>query len=152
MRYKYISFDPGETTGVACWDETPAAVRLEMYNDSELYQFLQGEVVSNRPDEFIIEEYRVYRSKAGAHVGSKIPTIQVIGALKMFAKVNNIKVIEQPATILGIAEKWSGVYRPSNHAVGHSICAMLHGYYNLHKRGLIKPRVLEADKNGSPGS
>lgn len=141
----YVSWDPGQSTGVACWSAfaEPLIIK-ELKSDKERDDFLdslEGEPIKK----FIIEEYRVYGSKAFAHVGSKVYTAQVIGDLKSWARRHNVQVVEQRADIKEIGCKWAGIpFRKTTHMPdGQS--AFVHGYYYLHKAGLIRARVLDSD-------
>lgn len=141
----YISVDPGQTVGVATWHEDGSFIHKSKMQEPVFEVFLQGLLAPGYPNEvikFIIEEYRVYGSKSTAHIGSKIPTAQCIGKVKMVASMLNVPVIEQPATKLRVAAKWAGVKVPGGH-IPDDISAYLHGYYYLHKAGLIPARVLE---------
>lgn len=139
----YVSWDPGQSTGVACWSETgdPLDVGTELKSDDARDRFLDR-LESHPVREFIIEEYRVYGSKALAHTGSKVYTAQVIGDLKSWARRHGVKVIEQRSDIKEIAAKWAQVKVPKGH-MPDWMAAYLHGYYYLHRKGLIKPKVLE---------
>jgi hypothetical protein len=153
MSEGWISFDPGKTTGVTVWgcnslEEEPQCISVHQLNQEELDNFLdQVEMFDpSSTKAFIIEEYIIFGHKKEAHVGSKVETIQVIGQLKAFARKYKIKVVEQPARILTIAQLWSGCKIPSDHSISHWASAYNHAYYYLHKQGLIKARVLESDK------
>lgn len=142
-RIKFVAFDPGLRTGIAAWNENAVIqiVHKTVHGDTALDEFLDS-LEDEHPDVFIIEEYRVYGSNLGANVGSKVHTAQVIGSLKSWARRHNVIVVEQRADIKGIAAGWSGTVVPKGH-MPDWMAAFLHGYYYLHKIGLIKPRVLE---------
>lgn len=143
MNYHYVAWDPGETTGVACWDAKPERICINQFRLPELDNFLLTELEPNPPKVFIIEGYQVFGHKAEAHIGSKLETSQIIGALKYFARRYKIEIIEQSSHILKVAQKFSGVKIPTDHKISHWASAYNHGYYYLHNKGLIKPRVLE---------
>jgi hypothetical protein len=144
---EYISWDPGEMTGVVCWDANGKPLAIAQMDETDRDAFLDElRELLKQPGVyikmFIIEEYRIYGSKANAHIGQKLGTAEVIGDLKSFARRHFIKVEEQAATILTIAQKWSGVRIPKTHSKSHWASAFNHGYYYLHRMGIIPARVL----------
>jgi hypothetical protein len=143
----WVSFDPGKTTGMTLWvkleNEEPRCTRVDQFNEQELDYFLDE--LEGWVDVFIIEEYRIFGQKKEAHVGSKVETIQIIGQLKAYARQYKIEIVEQPASILTIAQLWSGCKIPKDHSISHWASAYNHAYYYLHKQGLIKARVLETE-------
>jgi hypothetical protein len=50
-----------------------------------------------RPDLIVMENYRVYGHRAQQHIGSEVPTIQYIGAIKYLALARNIPIVLQMA-------------------------------------------------------
>jgi len=144
----YVSWDPGETTGAACWNEKAQPLlmgpQMQFKGDKERDAFLdslEGEPIKK----FIIEEYRVYGSKAFAHIGSKVYTAQVIGDLKSWARRHNVEVVEQRSDIKEIGCKWAQIpYKKGAHMPDWQ-SAYVHGYYYLHKAGLIRAKVLDSD-------
>lgn len=144
--YRFISIDPGKgrlsTIGVTCWNRDPQPVFIENLNKEEFGALLDSlEGKTEGMAEIIYEEYVV--NPAIPHGGKKVETIQVIGQIKDFARRNKVPCVGQPASILGIAEKWSGVKMPKKHSTSHRISAFLHGYYRLTQQGILKPRVLD---------
>lgn len=144
----YVSWDPGDTTGACCWNDKAEPVKMgphmEFKGDKERDDFLdtlEGEPIKK----FIIEEYRVYGSKIVANVGSKVYTAQVIGDLKSWARRRNVQVVEQRSDIKEIGCKWAQVPYKKNSHMPDWRSAYIHGYYYLHKSGLIRPKVLDSD-------
>lgn len=140
----YVSVDPGRTVGVATWTEqgeliTKVKMPIDAF-ETWLLAFIRNDKVEVLA--FIVEEYRIYAHTATAHIGSKVETIQCIGKIKIVAKELGVPVVEQPATILNGAAKWAGVKRTARHWPD-DVSAYLHGYYYLHKKKLIKARVLD---------
>lgn len=142
MSNTYASFDPGKRTGVALWDEHGKCTFKGILLENELDLFLDGIRGTRTYKKFIIEEYRVYGGKLAAHAGSKVETIQVIGQIKSVARSLNVSIVEQPASILKIASMWSGVKKRGQHWPDQD-SAYNHGYYYLHKLGIIRARVLD---------
>lgn len=148
--FPYISWDPGEVRiGIAGWTEEgecPANIQIEkdiFFEYIKKMQKLFTEHPDKKPKVFIVEDYRVFAHKIKVHIGSRLETARVIGALEAFAKLNDIKFVLQPSSILGITQMWSGVRMPSDHSKSDKVSAYLHGYHYLHKQGIIKARVLD---------
>src|SRR5687768_12391073 len=97
--YSYIAFDPGDTFGVAAWNEIPKCVLLEQMSRAELVQFLK-ELDRSTIKKFIIEGYRILGAKAKAHIGSEVATIQDIGRLKMYCELYDLEYVVQSPSIL----------------------------------------------------
>jgi hypothetical protein len=74
--------------------------------------------------------------------GSRFVAVQIIGALKAYARRVGAKFVLQPANVLTVAALHSGVKRPSNHNKSHDIDAYNHGYYYLETKGLLQPKAL----------
>lgn len=160
----YVSIDPGgsasgnRTIGVVMWDESGLPLKMEQYDQDELDEFLSNlQEVKDTLKVIIVESYRVFSHKLEAHRNRKMLTSECIGRIKFAAKMLGVPVVEQPSTILSTAELWSGTKMPKNHAKSHSVSAYLHGYFYLHKQGIIRPRVLEriqgkSDSNVDSGS
>lgn len=145
----YVSIDPGgsasgRTIGVVAWDELGSPLKMEQFNQDELDQFLMNlREVQDTLKVIIVESYRVFSHKLEAHRNKKMGTSECIGRIKFAARLLGATVVEQPSSILSIAQKWSGTKMPSNHDQSHQVSAYLHGYYFLHRRGIIQARVLE---------
>ena len=91
---KILAIDPGETIGVACLastETTPAALwsygAISVVDDfrnlvwSTIRETLLGSFQANLPDVVVVEDYRVYKSAANAHIGSRVLTSELIGAI-----------------------------------------------------------------------
>lgn len=151
----YIAIDPGKTTGVACWDETckdktGQPVYVEQFSRKDLTHFLFNKLPGRGTRVIIYEDYKILKHKANMHIGSELPAVEVIGEIKAAAYLLKIETVAQPAQILPIAQKWSGLKLPSDHSISHWPSAFNHGFYWLQRNGLITPRVLrEAKKDTS---
>lgn len=142
----YLSFDPGETTGVATWalnDKGKVDCTLiDQFKLPSLIEFLK-EVNTEHLKKIIYEGYRIDPKKLKAHIWSKVETIQTIGRIRFFAEWHDIETVEQPRTILSSAQKWSGMKLPSDHSISNGPSAYNHGYFYLFNQGLIRPRSLD---------
>jgi hypothetical protein len=123
--------DPGETCGWATFDELEliAAGQFPVRNLEEFDLF----VTRSRPDVMVIENYRVYASRAAQHVGSEVNTAQYIGILKFLASMYQVPVYLQMAHQ---AKGWVsdkrlhdlGLFQTGNR---HANDAIRHGVYWL---------------------
>jgi hypothetical protein len=146
----YVSWDPGgsstkRTTGIAYWDEQANFIEMRSLTEKEFDEEI-GKIPSTIK-EFIIEQYKPHGHIN--HTGNKLTTAQRIGDIKGYARRHQIKVTEQPSTILQIAAMWAQYKIPRNHKgqkqhIPDYISAYLHGYYYLFRKGLIKAKVLDS--------
>ena len=134
-----ISVDPGETTGIAYWENDGTFISREALPQDDLFdklETLSGVTV------IVTEDYRLRQGKQMVQTGSRFVAVQIIGALKAYARRVGAKFVLQPANILTIAALHSGIKRPSNHAISHDIDAYNHGYYYFETKGLLTPKPL----------
>jgi hypothetical protein len=134
-----ISVDPGETTGIAYWSDAGEFVEREALTQDELLDKL--EILEN-VTAVVCEDYRLRQGKQMVQTGSRFVAVQIIGALKAYARRVGAKFFLQPANVLTVASLHSGVKRPSNHAKSHDIDAYNHGYYYFETKGLLQPKPL----------
>jgi hypothetical protein len=140
MQDKYLVFDPGLSTGWASFNQEGEITSKGILRGlDELISFLSDR--EDYPDVVIYEGYRVFGHKAKAHIGSKVEAVQAIGMIKVYASRWKAEIVEQPSSILSIAQLWSGVRLPSNHDKSHDIAAYNHGVYYLQKSGIRKSRL-----------
>lgn len=132
-----ISFDPGETTGVAVFDDDKVYSWDQIPMD-KILDFLSDEP---KPDVVIYENFQLLPHKAKALIGSKFETIQVIGMIKAYAHRHGAELIEQRPGIKSIAEMWTGVKPPKNHKQSHKVDAYNHGAYYLCRIGVMKTEL-----------
>jgi hypothetical protein len=134
-----ISVDPGETTGIAYWENDGTFISREALPQDDLLdklETLSGVTV------IVAEDYRLRQGKQMVQTGSRFVAVQIIGALKAYARRVGAKFYLQPANVLTVAALHSGVKRPSNHAISHDIDAYNHGYYYFETKGLLQPKPL----------
>lgn len=158
-KYAILAVDPGLTSGVTMFnlDENKNFVSVENMTQVQLKDLpvWLGNLTKTYPDvEFIkvvYEKFITYRQYAQRQVGSKQPASQAIGMLKMWAVANGIEqedIIEQPADVLQIAKKWTGVNHKGPHSESHKFDAFNHGYYYMVKNDMA-PTALEGEINGT---
>jgi hypothetical protein len=134
-----ISVDPGETTGIAYWENDGTFISREALTQDEILdkvETLSGVTV------IVVEDYRLRQGKQMVQTGSRFVAVQIIGALKAYARRVGAKFVLQPANVLTVAALHSGVKRPSNHSKSHDIDAYNHGYYYFETKGLLQPKPL----------
>ena len=135
-----ISVDPGESTGIAFWEDDGTLISRTTYDMDQLLEFT---TIDDRSIKVIVcEDYRLRQGKQMVQTGSRFVAVQVIGALKSLAKRVGAKFVLQQANVLTVAALHSGVKRPSNHAISHDIDAYNHGYYYFETKGLLHPKPL----------
>ena len=135
-----ISVDPGESTGIAFWEDDGTLISRTTYDMDQLLEFT---TIDDRSIKVIVcEDYRLRQGKQMVQTGSRFVAVQVIGALKSLAKRVGAKFVLQQANVLTVAALHSGIKRPSNHAISHDIDAYNHGYYYFETKGLLHPKPL----------
>ena len=134
-----ISVDPGETTGIAYWSDQGEFVEREALDQEALFDKLEQ---LDNVTIVVCEDYRLRQGKQMVQTGSRFVAVQIIGALKAYARRVGAKFVLQPAQVLTVAALHSGVKRPSNHAKSHDIDAYNHGYYYFETKGLLQPKPL----------
>lgn len=135
-----LSVDPGDTTGIAYWEDDGTFISKEALPFEELLDKLNG--FTGNISAIVCEDYRLRGGRQVAQTGSRFVAVQVIGALKLLAKENKARFVLQQPTVLTVASLHSGVRRPSNHSKSHDIDAYNHGYYYLETQGLLTPKPL----------
>jgi hypothetical protein len=140
-----IAFDPGVTTGWCAFETNPEREAKPLAYGQvkflELISYLETHEQLPAPDVVIIESFQLLSHKAQKLIGSKFETIQAIGICKSYAQRHGARIVEQPPTIKNIAQKWTGVKPPSNHAESHWIDAFNHGKYYMIKNEMDKSQL-----------
>ena len=132
----YVSIDPGESTGWVTWDKTGQMIAQGTCRGRDALEDLL-ESLGPVPV-VVVEDFTLYKNKALQQSGSKLETVRVIGSIESWARRNKSTIKMQPASILSIAQLWSGMKMPKNHRVSHWVSAYNHGYYYLVKAGVRK--------------
>jgi hypothetical protein len=119
-----VAFDPGGTTGWAIFNteaNPPVTMMGECKGMNAFFKWLKDHPAF---DQAIVEGYLINNKKFD-HQFTRAETIQVIGAIKLWAWQNNIPLKEQPNTIKNPAYGWLGI--PNKHK--HNEDALVHGIY-----------------------
>ncbi len=131
-----LAFDPGHTTGYACFasGELKEHGEIDTSDMRTAVKELDLCIGSFGPDVVVMEDYRVYRWRAKHHVGSELLTVQVIGAIQTIAIQEGILgIFKQPAHIAkgfctnGKLAEWNFYSTGEKHGMD----AVRHGAYYL---------------------
>lgn len=139
---KYLAVDPGETSGWATFDSEG-----NMTGWGQILGFDNFDDWLDKQEPFdvvIYENYRLFKQRALQQAGSKLLTVQIIGALKSKARKWGARVVEQNPDIKKIAQMWSQE-KPdgAHHKNSHKIDAYNHGFYYLVNQGVCKTALQE---------
>lgn len=147
----YPAFDPGVTTGYAIFREDGEILKLGQLSFDELCRFLDldDELLAS-PIKVICEDYKIFRKKAKAHIGSRVPTVAAIGVIRAYALKKKAEVILQPSNIMQTASLWTGIPHPDSmeHSGSHKYAAALHGSFYLIKEGILQTKLEK--EHGTP--
>lgn len=132
-----LSIDPGDSTGLATFSRKGELLERWIMSAEDTIDYLS---YAEGITAIVCEDFRLRHGRAVAQSGSKLITVQVIGAVKLYCKIHHITLIMQGPDILPVAALHSGVAQPSNHALSHDIDAYNHGYYYFEKIGVLKPK------------
>lgn len=143
----YLAADPGTHTGWAMWDKNGDFIKMgTSHSDESLHELLES--LDRTIRVVIIEDYTLWKHKADAQIGSRMPAPKAIAILQTFARLWRARIVLQPSHIKPNAEKLTGM-RTKDPKTGkkipkaqtHVIDAYNHGEYYLRKNG-IKEHVL----------
>jgi len=78
-----LAIDPGETVGLALFEAGQPILASEVSAEG-FCTFFKGTLGlwAHKDLEVVIEDYRIFGSKAKAHIGQKLPTAEMIGAVE----------------------------------------------------------------------
>lgn len=124
---RLLAVDPGPVPGWALFNRN----QITSYGQMPMEEFPEWLENIDTPEHIVYEKYRVFGHKAKAHIGSDVPTLQNVGHLTSYASRHKVPMTFQYPDILPVAERWSGMKLPSNHAQSHQYSALNHGYYYL---------------------
>lgn len=131
-----LSVDPGDTTGWVLWTDDG----IELSKGQLLAQEFIDRLAENywQFNTVVFEDFILYRGRAAAQTGSRFKASQVIGALKMSAKMQKATVVMQPAQSKSFGYKFARLTTAGNHAQSHWRDAYAHGYFYFVKQGILK--------------
>lgn len=113
-----LAIDPGETLGYVLVELTPQVggtpvlevgdagqVKLDTDKQGFIWESVSAKVrdlVGREPDVIVLEDYRVYASKAAMHTGARLLTPELMGAICHEAGIAMIPVVRIPAGRKGL--------------------------------------------------
>ena len=133
---RVLAFDPGETTGMACFYKGQV-----FCNVFGLWAWVPLYMNKVRPTVVVIEDFRLRLHAARSLVGSDFPTCQVIGVIKYLAERAKVPVVMQSPSILAGMKDRVVVPEDSKHLITgeHMLDALKHGLYYLESQEALEP-------------
>lgn len=127
----YLAADPGKATGWATWSKDGVITDMgTVWSHAELDDLLSG--LPNTIKVVIVEDFKLFRNKAQAQIGSRMPASVAIGKLETYAHLWGARFIKQPSGVKPIAEKLTGKStKGMDHSKTHVWDAYNHGEYWL---------------------
>lgn len=142
MEVKYLSLDPGNSTGWATFRVDGSAIDYgTLKGKIDVYDLL-SETVFAAPNwsHIICEDFRLYPWKSTEQAWSQLDTVRIIGAIEMFAYDNKLELVLQDPSVKTIAYKYAGMEVPKKKSLTHETDAYVHGVYYLQKQGVRTPQ------------
>lgn len=149
-----IAFDPGKTTGIAVcvlkddgkFGGWQTVTQVPLKDIPDWFATFDREHQDDSIKAVVYERFVTYRQMAQRQIGSDQPASQVVGMIKMWCAGKKIKPEDQPADVMQVGAKWSGVKQPKNHAESHRYDALNHLYYWLVQNERAEPKVPQTFK------
>jgi hypothetical protein len=118
-------FDPGKAIGWAGLSEQGISLGMGECSLKELPKVLQATL----PAIIVYENYRLRPWMAKKQSWSNMPAPKVIGALEMYAQMNNIEIVSQEPDRKEVGYAWANIPRAANHKDSHDRDALAHGVF-----------------------
>lgn len=98
-----LAVDPGETIGVVHLDLTEGNVTLRGSHQQALsfhdaVRSFKAILLIFPINVLVIEDYRIYASHAGHHIGAHLYTPELIGAIAALSVLHNVPLVRLPAS------------------------------------------------------
>jgi len=130
-----LCIDPGETTGWAIF-HTTGLFHVDQFGTPDAAsgtEEVKKILLQYKPDEVVIEDYRVYSWRSQHHSWSSLHTPRLIGGIEYLCHERGIKLTKQMAQtgknfVSNEKLKAWGFYRPGKK---HAMDAVRHGCYYL---------------------
>lgn len=130
--------DPGDTSGYALFHDNG---ELHKRGQAKFDEFLDF-ILSHSFDRIVVEDYRLRAGKQAQQTGSRFQAVQVIGALKFAAKIDNLPFELANVQAKTLGAMFSGEKAPSDHKKSHEVDAYNIGIYWLVDNKIIDPPSL----------
>lgn len=142
----YVAFDPGLTSGFACFDADGDVIKMgqfKMINLTETLSYLITEGLKA----VICEDYRNHGWTQQKR-WSRNDTSKIIGKIELMCELRSVPCHLQSNTVKAIGYRWAGLGEaPSNHDISHQYDAVAHGVFWLQQNGVREVgRVLKNEK------
>lgn len=140
----YLSFDPGKVTGWAKFtDDGEVAASGQADLDTLIDLCTEWAITEEKIIAVIYEEFVVFKHKAKHFAGSRMEASQAIGIIKGLARRTGADLVVQGSDIKPMAQRFTQVKPPSDHAQSHWVDAFNHGAYYLINQGIRKTALEE---------
>lgn len=137
------SIDPGETVGFAEWHDDGSFLLKQKMPWENFETMLvdasgpMGDLGLSSPQKIIVEQWAFSPGKTQG--GNKMVSSQVIGMVKLFARLIDAEVVMQDPRILKVSALHTGTPIPKSGHFDDDISAYLHGHYYFVVNGILKP-------------
>lgn len=136
------AWDPGDTTGVAVWNDEYDLLEMKQIRMEETASFWKYIEERHGPIRIcIVEDFVLFGARAAQQKGSRMKASQGIGSLRTLSQLSHADFYLQPASVKKTAMKQARITLPSKHEDTHEYDAYLHGYHWMVKNGKIKTQL-----------
>lgn len=140
----YIFIDPGQNTGWAKFDDNGELVAKGTTRNFEDLVYWVADNINVGTAEFtkkcIVEDFKLYPSKAQAQLWSQFETVQVIGAIRSQCLLVSIPYEVVPAHNKQMGFMYLGTKEPPHSSpLNHEMVAIAHGVFWLQNKGIRPP-------------
>lgn len=140
----YLAFDPGKITGWAVFNDDGSVRSMGQATIDELIDLCVEWAALDEPIRAVIyEDFVVFKHKAKFLAGSRMEASQAIGIIKGLARTTKTELVMQGSDIKPMAQRWTQIKPPADHAESHKIDAFNHGAYYLINKGIRKTALEE---------
>lgn len=139
-----LSIDPGKATGWAVWNYGSGQPSLSLMGVTKVHEEFYDVLMEFKfPfDQIVYEDYRIYPGKmkhGWSHEWNRPPALLIIGALELYARQRDTRMVSQPSSVLPVGCGYIGYnYRKGIH-VPNNVSAIAHGAYWLVKNKHATP-------------
>lgn len=133
----YLFIDPGKTSGFALFDEQGNFIRKgQIIGEVLLCDMIEALLSKdgNTVDHVFCESFKIFPGVRQG--GSNVPAARVNGAVEHICNKLHVRYEEIDPKYKRIGYAWSGVQKPTNHAISHQWDAFALGEYWLRKNGI----------------